>query len=179
MGATKHEKTFVDFEKPYEQNLIGLKGIVYFGVGLFLLIVITFGLMWIFLVKMEDEFRAEKASTNPLQMTDSERLPPEPRLQVAPGFKFSSEHSQVNLELKAPQAEYWAYKKYSDDILAHGEKDKATGTMIAMPVEQAKEIFLKQTTKARSGPQADKTYKESHMIISDATSGRRATEKRR
>ena len=42
----KHEKSFVDFDKPYEQNLIGLQGIIYFAVGLFLLIVITFGLMW-------------------------------------------------------------------------------------------------------------------------------------
>ena len=38
MGSTKHEKSFVDFEKPYEQNVIGFRGIVYFAVGLFLLI---------------------------------------------------------------------------------------------------------------------------------------------
>jgi hypothetical protein len=179
MGATKHEKSFVDFEKPYEQNLIGLKGIVYFGIGLFLLIVITFGLMWIFQQKMDEEFGPEKASANPLQMTDKERLPPEPRLQAAPGFKFDSEHGQVNLELKGPQAEYWAFKKYSEDIIEHGEKDKTTGTMIAMPVDQAKEVFLKQAAKARGGADADKTFKDSHMIVSDATSGRRATEKRR
>jgi len=179
MGATKHEKSFVDFEKPYEQNLIGLKGIVYFGVGLFLLIVITFGLMWVFLKKMDEEFAAEKRSTNPLQMTDKERLPPEPRLQLAPGFEFNSEHGRTNLELKAPQAEYRAFKKYSEDIVEHGEKDKATGTLIAMPVDQAKEVFLKQATKARTGADADKTYKDSHMFMSDATSGRRATEKRR
>ena len=41
MGSTKHEKTFVDYDKTYEQNIIGLKGIVYFGVGLLLLIVVT------------------------------------------------------------------------------------------------------------------------------------------
>ncbi len=41
----KHEKTFVDFDKAYETNLIGLRGVIYFGVGLFLLIVVTFGLM--------------------------------------------------------------------------------------------------------------------------------------
>ena len=34
MGSTKHEKSFVDFEQPYEQNVIGLKGIFYFGIGL-------------------------------------------------------------------------------------------------------------------------------------------------
>jgi len=51
---TKHEKSFVDFDKTYETNVIGLRGIVYFGVGLFLLIVITFGLMLVLQNVMED-----------------------------------------------------------------------------------------------------------------------------
>jgi len=46
MGSTRHEKSFVTFEKGYEQNIIGLKGILYFGIGLLILILITFGLMW-------------------------------------------------------------------------------------------------------------------------------------
>ena len=59
MGSTKHEKSFVDFEKPYEQNIIGFKGIVYFGVGLVLLIVITFGLMWALLGVFEDQAKID------------------------------------------------------------------------------------------------------------------------
>jgi hypothetical protein len=179
MGATKHEKSFVDFEKPYEQNLIGLKGILYFGIGLFLLIVITFGLMWVFLAQMDKEFKAEKASTNPMAMTEKERLPPEPRLQLAPGFGMESRRGWVNMELKPPQAEYWEYKKQAEDIWEHGQKDPKTGTVIALPIEEAKKKLVEQKLKAKSGEGAEKTYKDSRMFMSDSNSGRRATETRR
>lgn len=179
MGATKHEKSFVDFEQPYEQNLIGLKGILYFGIGLFLLIVITFGLMWVFLVKMEEEFKADKSSTNPMAMSENERLPPEPRLQQAPGFGIESARGKINLELLPPQAEYLEYKKQAEDIWEHGQKDPKTGTVIALPIEEAKNKLVEQKRKARSGEGADKTYKDSRMFMSDASSGRRATETRR
>src|SRR5690349_21228806 len=106
MGSTKHEKSFVDFEQPYEQNVIGLKGIVYFGVGLFLLIVITFGLMFALLNVFESDAQETKKSENPyMRMTEVERLPPEPRLQLAPGFGVQGENGRVNLELKAPASE--------------------------------------------------------------------------
>lgn len=36
-----HEKSFVDYERPYETNIIGLRGVIYFAVGLFLLIVVS------------------------------------------------------------------------------------------------------------------------------------------
>jgi hypothetical protein len=179
MGSTKHEKSFVDFEQPYEQNLIGLKGIVWFGGFLFLLIVITFGLMWYLLKAMKEEFKADKTTSNPMAMNDKERLPPEPRLQAAPGFKFETEHGIVNLELKQPQQEFREFRKTWDEIWEHGEKDPKTGATIAMPLDAAKEKFLEQNAKARSGDGADKTFKESRMFMSDASSGRRATEKRR
>ena len=179
MGATKHEKSFVDFEKPYEQNLVGLKGIIYFGIGLVLLIVITFGLMWVFLHKLNEEFASDRKSTNPMQMSETERLPVEPRLQAAPGFKVQSPHGPVNLELKAPQAEYWELRKQWADIWEHGEKDEKTGTVISMPIEEAKNKIVEQKLKSKTGDEAEKAFKASRMYMSDASSGRLATEKRR
>src|SRR5512134_1586142 len=112
MGSTKHEKSFVDFEQPYEQNIIGLKGIFYFGIGLFMLIVITFGLMWALLNVFEDQKVEEMdKERNPMAMTERDRLPPEPRLQAAPGFGVEGPNGKVNLELRAPQAEYWELQK--------------------------------------------------------------------
>jgi hypothetical protein len=175
----KHEKSFVDFEKPYEQNVIGLKGIFYFGIGLFLLIVITFGLMWAFRAVLEDDAKQQKASTNPMIMTEKERLPPEPRIQAAPGFGVESDNGRVNLELKAPQSEYWELKKQWEDAWKYGRKDEKTGTVISMSIDQAKEKLLQQTVKAKSGADADKTLTDSRMVISDSSAGRMATLKRR
>jgi hypothetical protein len=80
MGSPKHEKTFVDFEKPYEQNLIGFKGIVVFGIFLLVLIVATFGLMWALLGLFEEQAKEDKRSNNPMLASEKERLPSEPRL---------------------------------------------------------------------------------------------------
>ena len=101
MGKTKHEKSFTDFDKPYEQNVIGMRGIVYFGVGLFLLIVVTFGLMWALQNVMEDNAKQEKDIKSPLALSEEERLPPAnvPHLQAAPGFGVDSPNGRVNLEL--------------------------------------------------------------------------------
>ncbi len=178
MGSTKHEKSFVDFEQPYEQNVIGLKGVFYFGIGLLLLIIITFALMWALLNVFEDDAKARDTS-GPLAMTEQERLPPEPRLQAAPGFGVESEYGRVNLELQAPQSEYRELKKQWDEIWKHGHKDAATGAVSSLPVDVAKEKFLEQAAKARSGPEAEQNALRSKFYFTDSSSGRLATERRR
>jgi hypothetical protein len=180
MGATKHEKTFVDFEKPYEQNLIGLKGVMYFGIGLLLLILITFGLMYVLLWQvLEVDAVAEKSSDNPMIMSDRDRLPPEPRLQSAPGFGVEGPNGPVNLELREPQAEYRELKKIWDEEIKKGQIDPTTGAMITMPIDKAIDKFMQQPMRAQTGPEAEKAAKDSRLYYTDASAGRKAAEKRR
>ena len=180
MGQTKHEKSFVDYDHPYEQNVIGLKGVFYFGIGLVVLIVVTFGLMWAFLNVLADNAREEKQSNTPMRMAnEKDRLPPEPRVQAAPGFGVEGPSGRINLELQAPQSEYWELKKQWHQILETGQKDPGTGMMVTMPIEMAKEKFLGQAVKARSGAEAENAAEQSRMYFTDASSGRLAAEKRR
>lgn len=179
MGSTKHEKSFVDFEQPYEQNIIGLKGIFYFGIGLFLLIVITFALMWALLNVFKEDSIPEKGQVSPMSMSEKERLPPEPRLQLAPGFGVESADGRVNMELRAPQSEYRELKKQWAEIVENGAKDPHTGAVTSLPIDQAKERFLEQGAKARSGTDAEQAAMRSKFYFTDSSSGRRATERRR
>jgi hypothetical protein len=180
MGSTKHEKSFVDYEQPYEQNIIGLKGIVYFGVGLLLLIIITFGLMWALLNVLEDQKVEElRQESNPMALSDRDRLPPEPRLQLAPGFGVEGPDGRVHLELMAPQAEYWQLQSQWKELWEHGAKDARTGAVTSMGIDEAKEKFLGQQVKARTGIEAEQEALRSKMYYSDASSGRVASEKRR
>ena len=175
MASGHHEKSFVDFEKPYEQNVVGLKGIVYFGIGLLLLIIITFALMWALLSVLEKDAAATKKSTNPMAMSDKEKLPAEPRIQLAPGFGVDGEAGRINLELREPQAEYWEIKKLWDKEWKEGQKDARTGAMISMPIDKAKEMVLQRPIKAKTDAETGKP----ELIISDASSGRMASLKRR
>ena len=51
--------------------------------------------------------RRKNRQPGPMAMTEQERLPPEPRLQAAPGFGVKLENGEwVNLEKREPEAEY-------------------------------------------------------------------------
>ena len=176
---TKHEKSFVDFDRTYETNVIGMRGIVIFAVGLFVLIVITFGLMLVLQNVMEDQAAETKDTKSPMMMSERENLPPEPRLQAAPGFGMDSEQGRVNMELKAPQSEYREMERQWEKLWAEGQKDQKTGTVVTMPIDEAKRKFLEENMKTLSGEQVEKSMDESRSIVSYSSAGRTATDKRR
>ncbi len=177
---TEHEKSFVDYDRTYETNLIGLRGVIYFAVGLFLLIIITFGLMFFLINVMEDQAVEAKDQKNPMMMNDTERLPPEPRLQAAPGFSVESEQGgRINMELRAPQSEYWELERQWEKQWAEGQKDAKTGTVVTLPIEEAKNKLLQENIKTRTGELADKALNESRSITSYSSAGRTASDTRR
>lgn len=179
-GKTEHEKSFVNFERPYETNIIGLRGVVYFAVGLFLLVVITFGLMYVLQNVMENQARETKDAQNPMMMSERERLPPEPRLQVAPGFGVDGKDGRVNLELRAPQSEYRTLKADWDKLWTDGQRDPHTGMVITMPLKDAEAKLLEQSAAANAGKEeGQKLMDESRQMVSYSSAGRTASDKRR
>jgi len=176
---TKHEKSYVDFDRTYETNVIGLRGIIYFGIGLLLLIIITFGLMLVLQNVMEDQAAETKDTKSPMMMNERESLPPEPRLQAAPGFGMDSEQGRVNMELKAPQSEYREMERQWEKLWAEGQKDTKTGTVVTLPIDEAKRKFLEENMKTPSGEPVENSMDESRRIVSYSSAGRTATDKRR
>lgn len=179
MGSTRHEKSFVTFEKGYEQNVLGLRGIVYFGIGLLLLIVITFALMWALLKVFADDNAKSAGPTPPLMLNERERLPPEPRLQLAPGWGVETANGPVNLELAQPGAEYTVLHQQWEDEWKNGVRDPKTGVTSMLPIDEAKQKFLEQNVKARSDDHSRQELDKSRLFFTDASSGRVASEKRR
>jgi len=179
MSSKKKAITAAELSQGYEENDIGLKGIIGFTIGLFLLIVITFALMRVFLNALTEYNHENAGPANPLIMNDKERLPPEPRLQLAPGFGVESDKGFVNLELREPAAEYHELKRQWEDEWKFGKKDAQTGTVTVMPIDEAKAKFLSENVKARSGDEAEKMEGASKMYVSDSSAGRAVSEKRR
>lgn len=179
---SEHKEVIIDTEKPYESNVVDAKLIMYFTGGLFLLIVITFGLMWAFqywvLEPQWDE--ADQKNVLPMAMSQDEKLPPEPRLQSAPGFGVDTKDGRIGLELREPQAEYRELLKRWQDEWENGQKDAATGTVITLPIEAAKEKILSDgTIKARSAEASKETLAEATTFVSASSAGRIASEVRR
>lgn len=180
MGKTKHEKSYVDFEHPYERNIIGLRGIIYFGIGLFLLIVITFGLMFFFLNVLENDAENEsKRNANPMAESGKDRLPKAPyRLQGAPGFGVQTKDGYVNLELMHPQAEWEVIQQENRELIQNGEKAE-NGTVIALPIDEAKKKLLENKSNTVSNAEGNEIYKNSMLVISESSAGRTANDRRR
>src|SRR5437588_6676252 len=144
----------------HEVRDVKVGGVVKFVVGLFVMTVAVFFLTWgIFRMF---EARSREPPRSPMALSGEERLPPEPRLQGAPGFAETLEKSATLTqaeESEAPEAtgsrdpktplwEIKALRKQWDDVLEHGPTDQ-NGKRYGMPIEQAKEEILKQGLPVR------------------------------
>ncbi len=160
----------------YEKDKIELRGIIYFTLGLVFLIGVTFGLMALLQRVMENQaVTGEKGQHSPMMMTREENLPPEPRLQLAPGYQVQREDNgkTINLELREPQSEYHELRESWEEVWKNGRKDPQTGTIITLPMEEAKKKVLEgNMIQTRPADQANKAASDVRLMPSYMSAGR-------
>ena len=141
----------------HEVSDVQVPAIAKFIVALAVLMVFSFLLVW-------GVFRMFDASTvepprSPMALSEKERLPPEPRLQSAPGFaeqldkaaqagkeKRGVQPNEIINKAPAPKDPLWEIqilREQWDDVLRNGPVDQ-NGQRYGMPIEQAKDEVLKQ-----------------------------------
>lgn len=139
----------------HEVSDVRVGGIIKFCIGLFLLLVVASLVVWGMFRMLA--VRAQEPPPSPMALRGEERLPPEPRLQSAPGFAetlekniSANESEQVeaaaprrSLNPKSPLWEIKALQNQWNDVLQHGPVDK-DGQRYGMPIEQAKQEILKR-----------------------------------
>jgi len=153
---TSHIK---NIEVTHEQSDVQIGGIAKFIVGLLILTIATHIALWGLFVLFQKTATTQEEGTHrsPIAMTGEERLPPEPRLQGAPGFAENLEKAKVEehaqptpaggfIPPKDPMWEIHALREQWNHVLEHGPTD-ANGQKFGMPIEQAKEEALKQLTE--------------------------------
>jgi hypothetical protein len=143
----------------HEESDVNIRAILQFVLGLIVFAAVVHVLMWYMLKFFEQ--RQEKATPPPAPMalTEKERLPPEPRLQVAPGWRVDAGNGQdVNLALKEPTAEIEIVRRQWGEVLTRGQKDNS-GNVVAVPIEEAKRQLIEKglptrppVTDAQAGP---------------------------
>src|SRR3989442_4294253 len=141
----------------HELSDVQVGGLVKFVVGLFVLTVAVFFLTWGMFRMFEA--RSQEPPRSPMALSGEERLPPEPRLQGAPGFAETLEKSvpanaaEVSAATpsgnpKNPLWEIQALRKQWENVLANGPIDQ-NGKRFGMSIEKAKEEILKQGLPVR------------------------------
>src|SRR6185369_14878476 len=138
----------------HETSDVQVGSIAKFVLGLSILTVGTFIVLWLmFHFLARTETRLEQQHPRPtMAQTGDQRLPPEPRLQSAPGFSESLERNKPKTEKeeaedkdkpKDPLWEIKALREHWKDTLENGPVDQ-NGARYGMSIDKAKEEVLKQ-----------------------------------
>ncbi|HVG32912.1 MAG TPA: hypothetical protein VM911_07525 [Pyrinomonadaceae bacterium] len=121
----------------HEESDVNVRAILQFVLGLLIFALVVHFLMWYMLKFFERRQDALTPKPAPMALGEKERLPPEPRLQGAPGFGVDLNNGgRVDLALKEPTAEMRVVREQWDKILREGQKDQ-NGNVVAIPIEEA------------------------------------------
>src|SRR5947209_19885797 len=124
----------------HETSDVQVRGIVKFLVGLSVLTIATFFLTWALFRSFES--KSLEASRSPMAQSEKDRLPPEPRLQGAPGFaedleKTASVKKEEAASVHAPAVapgpqlpkdplyEIKILRRHWEDVLENGPADQS------------------------------------------------------
>ena len=137
----------------HEADDVNISGILKFVMGLTVLGVVVFVLMWGMFRLLNAQETEKEPPPGPMAMTEEERLPPPPRLQAARGFGVKLENGEVvNLENKEPEAEYRVLREQwerrlnchsGDETPSHVSSAAKAGTSPnCVPIEEAMKKLL-------------------------------------
>src|SRR5262245_18251968 len=134
----------------HEVSDVYVGGVVKFVIALSVLIVASCLLMWgtfrLFAMQVKESPRS------PMALSEKESLPPEPRLEGAPGFaeKLRRPQGTPSAETggrlpppKNPLFEMRVLREKWDDVLKNGPVDQ-NGKRYGMPIEQVKKKLIEQ-----------------------------------
>ena len=156
----------------HEASDVNISGILKFVMGLTVLGVVVFVLMWGMFRLLNAQEAEKEPPAGPMAMTEKERLPPPPRLQAARGFEVKLENGEVvNLENKEPEAEYRVLREQwerrlnclsGDESPSHmSSAAKAGPSPNCVPIEEAMKKLLEggglpaRTSANKSGTPSD------------------------
>ena len=161
-------------EVTHETSDINVRGVLVFVVVLTVTtIAVSLG-MWVLFKFFNQQETQQERKRGPMAITDKkDRLPPEPRLQAAPGFgEKLPGRAEKNLELKPPQAEYWALKKYWDQALKGQDQ---SGNSVGVPITDAmKQIVSGEGLPTRPAATDPKPQDSAIYAPTGESSGRRS-----
>jgi hypothetical protein len=164
-------------EVTHESSDVNVRAVLTFIVVLTVAtIVVSFGVQVLFKFFNHQEAKAER-KPGPMALKKDERLPPEPRLQSAPGFQIKLENGQtVNLERSIPQAEYRVLRKQWEENLKTGLKDQS-GNVVGMPIDAAIDKIISEGLPSKP-KQPNGKLSDFAISMPTASSSGREVEKR-
>jgi len=166
----------------HEVDDVNVRGVLGFILALTVMTIAVYVGMWLLFkyYNAREEAQQNQFMPGPMAMTEKERLPPEPRLQTAPGFGLKLENGQtIPLEKREPQAEYQELRKQWDEAL-RGELKDQSGRVVGESIEKAIEaIAAGNAIPTKSPPGGSAKLDDYGISLPTAASSGRVAEKLR
>jgi hypothetical protein len=146
-------------EVTHETSDINVSAVLTFVLVLLISTIGVYVGMWLLFGYFQKQETTSGPRRGTMALSKEERLPPEPRLQSAPGFKVTLANGQVvNLEVGGtdktvfhkPEAEYEAVRAQWEQALSGKLTDQSGNT--TMPIEQAIKQIAAQQLPTRPSP---------------------------
>lgn len=162
----------------HEASDVNVSGVVKFVMGLTVLCVAVFLLMWGMFRFLDAQETEKEPRPGPMAMKPEERLPPAPRLQAAPGFGVKLENGEwVALEKREPQAEYRVLREQWERDLKCSREQESKVHAGCVPIDQAMEKVLEAGLPSRKQDNASTSIDDYGLSLPTAASSGRMTEK--
>jgi hypothetical protein len=162
----------------HEASDISVSGVLKFVAGLTVLTAVVFVLMWGLLRFMYAQETEKEPAPGPMAMSPQERLPPEPRLQAAPGFGVTLENGErVPLDKREPEAEYRLLREQWERHLKCEDAGEVKNAANCVPIVEAMQKVLEAGLRSRKQDSASTTSDDSRLRLPTAASSGRMTEK--
>jgi hypothetical protein len=176
----------------HEESDVAVRPLLWFVGGLTAFTIIVCVAVLIMFQYFLGREQSQELKASPLARQGEERLPPEPRLQLAPGFGVTTDDGQrhnLSYENKPegvpqPQDEYHVLRReWARELSEYGWADEKAGT-VRVPVDEAVRRYLQQHQSKQppqqGSPQAQATGAQAapkEQTPSDSSSGRQTEQK--
>lgn len=175
-------------EANYEVSDVELRGIIVFLIGLTVMTVVVYLLMFLMFTLLNTREVQTEQQKSPLALSEKERLPPEPRLQSAPGFaqqlgkEVGEKESGISADSSRPKDRTYELdqlqKKWAEE-LKDGPRDQ-NGNPAGISIDEAeKRIVSGNSLPSRSTATAAEQAENYAIDMPTAASSGRMTEKRK
>jgi hypothetical protein len=141
--------------------------------------IVVFVLMWGLFRLLDTQEETKEPTPGPMAMSPQERLPPDPRLQAAPGFGVKLENGDwVPLEKKEPQAEYRVLREQWERQLKCNDGDRRR-LIACLPIDQAMDKVVGSPSRVKEISEEGPGWRAEDYGLDPPTaaSSGRATEK--
>jgi hypothetical protein len=144
----------------HEESDVAVRPLLWFVGGLTVFTLVTCLAMYLMFQFFKGREESLELSASPLARQGEERLPPEPRLQLAPGWKVEAGGKSQDLSYSADNAGYvpqpWSEwllvnEEWQRELKGYGWADEQAGTA-RVPVERAIDLYLERRAKRPQPP---------------------------